>query len=402
MGTIFINYRREETAGEARAVFADLNRILAAGSVFMDVEGIGPGLDFREVLQHKLASVDMMLALIGRGWLDLRDGDGRRRLDDPEDLVRAEIRMALEREISVTPVLLQGAAMPRERDLPDDIRSLAFRNAFEIRHTRWSSDVRDLIQGLGLVQQASPAAEAGSTLAPIAPLVQSAGKRRRWFIGAGAATVATVAAGIGWYRSRPSTAQQASATTTPPLTPSGPANREDIAGVAQFSTGGASGSRIGSGINLGDDALSRLDQQQRVAMALLDHDRPAAIAAIDRNLREVDIALKSFPDNAQLHALAGYAAKNAYANSKRLVDPSRREVYLTLAERHFRRALELSHDDPSAINGLGNVRFYQHRFDEAITLHKRALSLTENTYPDAQNDLRLVQLAKLGKVPVDP
>ena len=153
MSGIFINYRRGETAGEARALFSELSAMLGADSVFMDVDNIAPGRDhFRQVLQERLASVDVMLTLIGKDWMRATDAAGRRRLDDANDFVRREIRAALERNISVTPVLLQGAQMPVETDLPEDIRDLAYRNAFELSHTRWSSDVQELVKRLGLLK----------------------------------------------------------------------------------------------------------------------------------------------------------------------------------------------------------------------------------------------------------
>jgi tetratricopeptide (TPR) repeat protein len=363
MARIFISYRRSETHMVAGRLRESLARVFGTGAIFRDKDSIAGGEDWTRAIDGGLTVRTVVLALLGPQWVDARNEQGQRRLDDKDDWNRREIAQALERGCLVIPLLVDGAMMPAASQLPEPLQPLVRLHALKLRDDDWEPDVDRLVRAIG-----RPA--------------------RTWLIASAAAVVALAVGGasLGWWRS---------------MAPG--ANPDDTAEPAQSSTdGGASDSGNGSGISLGEDALSRLDQQQRVAMALLDRDRPAAIAAIDRNLREVDIALKSFPDNAQLHALAGYAAKNAYANSKGLVDPSRREMYLTLAERHFRRALEVSHDDPSAINGLGNVRFYQHRFDEAITLHKRALLLTGNAYPDAQNDLQLVQLAKLGKVPVDP
>lgn len=193
MGEIFINYRRGDTAGEARALFNELREKIGADAVFMDVDNIALGRDFREVLTERLATVDVMLALIGKEWTQVKDKAGRRRLDDPNDFVRREIRAALERNIAVTPVLLQDAQMPSEAELPDDIRSLAFRNAFELSHTRWGSDVNELIHRLGFVEthHAAPAgpsfhtehAEAAAPDRPphVEPLLQpTAPTRSRW------------------------------------------------------------------------------------------------------------------------------------------------------------------------------------------------------------------------------
>jgi hypothetical protein len=119
----------------------------------MDVDSIALGQDFRRVLTERLESCDVMLALIGPGWLDSKDGAGRRRLDDASDFVRQEIAAALKRNIPVTPVLLQSAQMPSPERLPDDIRELVYRNGFELSHSRWESDVSEMIKRLGLARE---------------------------------------------------------------------------------------------------------------------------------------------------------------------------------------------------------------------------------------------------------
>ena len=68
MGEIFINYREDEPAGEARALFTELSAKLGADSVFTDVDNIVPGHHFRQVLQERLALVEVMLTLIGKDW----------------------------------------------------------------------------------------------------------------------------------------------------------------------------------------------------------------------------------------------------------------------------------------------------------------------------------------------
>jgi TIR domain len=73
VGSVFISYRREDTQGQARALFQDLVARLGRGAVFMDVDSIALGRDFREVLQERLASCDLMLVLIGPDWLAGKD-----------------------------------------------------------------------------------------------------------------------------------------------------------------------------------------------------------------------------------------------------------------------------------------------------------------------------------------
>jgi len=170
MGAVFINYRREETAGEARALFNDLVAELGEGSVFMDVDNIALGRDFREVIQERLASSDLMLALVGKNWVNATNRSGRRRLDDANDFVRLEIENALKRNIPVTPVLLQGAQMPSVEELPESLRAFAYRNGFELTHNRWESDVHEMMKrlGLGVSQEARAPSrkEAAATASP--------------------------------------------------------------------------------------------------------------------------------------------------------------------------------------------------------------------------------------------
>jgi formylglycine-generating enzyme required for sulfatase activity len=150
MSTVFISYRRENAAGEARALFNDLAERLGDDSVFMDVDSIALGRDFRSALQETTASCDLMLVLIGRNWADARDEGGRVRLENPADYVRLEVEAGLKRDIVVTPVLVQGAHMPAPEDLPPEIRNLAYRNAFELSHSRWESDVQEMVRRLEL------------------------------------------------------------------------------------------------------------------------------------------------------------------------------------------------------------------------------------------------------------
>jgi formylglycine-generating enzyme required for sulfatase activity len=150
VGGIFISYRRGDSEGQARALSLELADYVDDKGVFMDVDSVALGRDFRRSLHESLESCDVVLALIGPNWLDSKDAAGRRRLDDPSDFVRLEIATALKRNIQVTPVLLQGAAMPTEQVLPDDLKDLAFRNGFELSHARWHSDVREMAHRLGL------------------------------------------------------------------------------------------------------------------------------------------------------------------------------------------------------------------------------------------------------------
>ncbi len=156
---IFISYRRDDTEGEAGRLFDDLTRSFGERSVFMDVDGINPGMDFRKAIDENVASCGVLLAMIGPTWSTIQNNAGERRLDDANDFVRLEIASALARNIAVIPVLVHNAKMPRPDELPENLKDLAFRNSVEITHARWNSDVSLLTAALGKYVASSAATD---------------------------------------------------------------------------------------------------------------------------------------------------------------------------------------------------------------------------------------------------
>jgi hypothetical protein len=114
----------------------------------MDVDAIQPGRDFRKAIDESIHKCSALLAVVGPGWLEAKDALGQKRLEDRNDFVRLEISSALERDIPVVPVLVRGAKMPRAEQLSPDLRELAYRNAVELTHARWKSDLQILIRAL--------------------------------------------------------------------------------------------------------------------------------------------------------------------------------------------------------------------------------------------------------------
>jgi len=127
-GKIFINYRRGDDAGHTGRLFDRLQDVFPPEQLFLDVDNIAPGLDFVRVLNERVADCDIVLAVIGKGWLDSRDAAGNRRLEDPDDFVRIEITSALNQGKRVIPVLVGEAQMPRPEDLPEALQPLTRRN----------------------------------------------------------------------------------------------------------------------------------------------------------------------------------------------------------------------------------------------------------------------------------
>ena len=139
MAGIFISYRRADSDGWAGRL-RDALRARFGKRVFQDVESIADGEIFSEVIGRALQECDVALIIIGPNWANARDATGRR-LDQPDDWVRTETALVLNRGIRVIPVLVGGASMPRVEDLPEELRSLTQRQAREIRSNSWDSDV---------------------------------------------------------------------------------------------------------------------------------------------------------------------------------------------------------------------------------------------------------------------
>ncbi len=114
----------------------------------MDVATIAVGTDFADQVNRAIDNSDASLIVIGRNWLRLQDAAGDRRLDDPRDHVRSEVRTALKSNHPVVPVLVDEAALPSEAELPEDLVSLARRQAVELHDETWAQDVEMLIRRL--------------------------------------------------------------------------------------------------------------------------------------------------------------------------------------------------------------------------------------------------------------
>jgi hypothetical protein len=153
MSGVFISYRRSDAQAWAGRLGADLAGAFGDVARFFDLASIAPGADYLDVIEKAVADADAVLVLIGPGWAEVRDGRGRRRLEDPDDVVAAEIAQALKAGRLVIPVLLGGAEMPAGSDLPEPLRPLRRRNAIELSEARWAFDCERLFAAL---EAASP------------------------------------------------------------------------------------------------------------------------------------------------------------------------------------------------------------------------------------------------------
>src|SRR5215510_7477268 len=152
---IFISYRRDDSSGFVRALLTPLEDRFGNDQIFKDTDNIPPGQDFVKFIQRELESCSVLLAIIGRQWLTLVDKRTQKpKLENPNDFVRLEIATGLKNEhVLVIPVLVAGATMPSEEDLPEDLAALARRNALELSDSRWKTDIERLIRAVEQVHE---------------------------------------------------------------------------------------------------------------------------------------------------------------------------------------------------------------------------------------------------------
>jgi hypothetical protein len=165
---IFISYRRDDSRAHAGRLQGDVSRRYSEEHVFRDVE-IPPGVDFGEYITSLVDKCNVVLAIIGPGWLDSRNREGERRIDDPDDWVRLEIERALAHDgVELIPVLVDGARLPPREELPESLQALRRRNAFELSDRRWDYDVEQLGTHLDALLRDTSAVHA-KTPAPAPP-----------------------------------------------------------------------------------------------------------------------------------------------------------------------------------------------------------------------------------------
>lgn len=131
--SIFISYRRSDSADISGRIYDRLIGKFGKEQVFKDVDSIPLGSNFKTVLDTSVGACKVMLAIIGRSWVDARDTSGKVRLQDPADFVRLEVESALNKNIPVIPLLVGGVSMPALKDLPKSLSEITYRNGIAIR-----------------------------------------------------------------------------------------------------------------------------------------------------------------------------------------------------------------------------------------------------------------------------
>jgi TIR domain len=150
---LFLCYRRDDASDSAGRLVDKLVDAYGSDRVFMDIDSVPLGIDFVEHVSEQISRCAVVIVMIGKQWLKIKDKRRRRRLDNEDDLVRAEIRAALQQKVPVIPVVVQDADMPSAEELPEDIRPLARRNGIYLRPEQWRAGVARLLKELDKVMK---------------------------------------------------------------------------------------------------------------------------------------------------------------------------------------------------------------------------------------------------------
>ena len=123
MTGIVISYRRSDTAAIVGRVADRLRAQFGADQVFLDVDTIPLGANYRAHVEQRIRECDILLVFIGERWIDAN-------CEDPVGVeVQLEIATAIKHDRCIIPVVVGTASMPQSDELPPEIRELARRNA---------------------------------------------------------------------------------------------------------------------------------------------------------------------------------------------------------------------------------------------------------------------------------
>jgi hypothetical protein len=168
----FLSYRRDQSSFIARSLRTELSARFSERTVFLDEKAIYPGQQFPKEIREAILGCSVMLVIIGPYWLQTPDAaSGARRLDNPDDWVRQEVEEGLANsEAVVIPVLVDGARVPANDELPPSIRALSARQAFPLPGDNLPQEVDTLVEGIEQ-GRLSPPRSAGAPAGRALPLI---------------------------------------------------------------------------------------------------------------------------------------------------------------------------------------------------------------------------------------
>ena len=431
MPGIFISYRRDDSAASAGRLYDHLAHHFGKEQVFRDLDAIAPGAEFTQVIEERLSQCSVFVAVIGKNWVSVKNGEGQRRLDDPRDLVRTEVREALNQKKLVIPALIGGAEVPKPEQLPEDIAPLAGRNAIEISESRFDYDSGRVIEA---IQKAGISAKPGAD----SPSPQSEGFWDRLSAKANQRTLKLIGSGIAVLFGGVWTLYTYFSGKEPASAP-GMAVTATQGGIA---AGGDVTIKAGGDIKIGlspvefeewrrklkDEAIAELrkefakekqaDQEKIAALELkikkAEADLQSSQQAVEKynaTLVKADERLQAIASNApqaDLTQALESLAKGDTAKAERLfeqvltTDPKHAaeaafqlgelafsKIDYIRARKYYLEAARLEPDNTEYVNKAGKINHEMGRYPEARSFYEKALAIREKSLGPGHPDVGL-------------
>lgn len=154
---IILSYRRSDSDVITGRIRDRLASRYGDDAVFMDIENIPLGFDYRRQIKAAILENRVFIAVIGPKWIGGSGKDAR--INEENDPVRIEVETALQQGLPIIPVLVSGGTMPKSSDLPPSLQSLCYLNAAEVDGGRdFHPDMDRLIQAIDRIAKSSEAA----------------------------------------------------------------------------------------------------------------------------------------------------------------------------------------------------------------------------------------------------
>lgn len=186
---IVISYRRDDTQATSNAIYRELVRRFGAERVLLDITSIPVGEDYDQFVRKIIGKAKAVILVIGPQWLTT-EKRGARRLDDEGDAVRGEVLAALAANVTLIPLLVDGATAIEADALPAPLRPLARLNMLPIFERYWDTDMETLAKRLSPLLGIEAESVANKKSA-------ESSNKRPWIVAAAVFAIAALAA--GWF-----------------------------------------------------------------------------------------------------------------------------------------------------------------------------------------------------------
>ena len=165
---IFISYRRNDEPGYAGRVADGLRERFGSEQVFLDIDDIAMGHDWRDQIETSIGRSAVVLIIIGQHW---KSELLNRRDSSKEDVHQYELVTAHTQGKPIVPVLLPGATLPQKDEL-DELNWLSDLQLFTMRdgQKQWPADIEMLSNG---IEELSPLRAHRSRFSQRSPVVIS-------------------------------------------------------------------------------------------------------------------------------------------------------------------------------------------------------------------------------------